>query len=394
VECDTGDRRPTARADWLRVCVIAAGTFAMVTSEFLPIGLLGTMAQDLGVSTGQAGLMVTAPGLVAAAAAPLLTGVAGAVDRRLLLMLLTALILTADLVVACSPTLYVVLAGRMLLGAALGGFWAIAAAAGRRLVTEADGNRATALVLGGISVGTVVGVPLGTLLGDLLGWRAAFMSVAGLTGLVLAALFALLPSLPGTRSGGAERLFAVVRIPVIRIAYSAIALAAAGHFVAYTYLQPFLSSRAHLDGGALTALLGGYGIAGVAGTWIGERLASRDVRRAFLVVALTMTGAIVLSILASGAVWPITIAVVLWGLAFGAMPVCAQIWIHQAAPSQFESGSALLVTVFQIAVAAGAFVGGRTLDDLGIEPAFALAASLTLCAALVCRVAGGRIAAE
>jgi predicted MFS family arabinose efflux permease len=99
---------------------IAIGTFVMVTSEFLPIGLLGAMAKDTGVSTGHAGLMVTIPGMVAALAAPALTLSVGRLDRRWLLLVLTGLIVLADLTVAFATDLGTVLLGRVMLGLALG----------------------------------------------------------------------------------------------------------------------------------------------------------------------------------------------------------------------------------------------------------------------------------
>jgi MFS family permease len=105
---------------WLAVLAIAIGTFVMVTSEFLPIGLLGTMAGDLHVSTGRAGLMVTIPGMVAALSAPALTLSVGRLDRRLLLLFLTGLIVLADVTVALASDLGTVLLGRVMLGLALG----------------------------------------------------------------------------------------------------------------------------------------------------------------------------------------------------------------------------------------------------------------------------------
>ena len=156
---------------WLAVTSIAVGTFAMVTTEFLPIGLLTAIAGDLGVSEGTAGLMVTVPGIVAAITAPVVTVAAGSIDRRILVVLLTALIVLSNVVAWLTPTFTIMLLGRVLLGLCVGGFWTFAAAIGRRLVPEASGGRATALIIAAISVGTVVGVPAGAMIGELASWR-------------------------------------------------------------------------------------------------------------------------------------------------------------------------------------------------------------------------------
>lgn len=368
---------------WLAVMAIAIGTFVMVTSEFLPIGLLGAMAKDLGVSTGHAGLMVTIPGMVAALAAPALTLSVGRLDRRWLLLVLTGLIVLADLTVPFATDLGTVLLGRVMLGLALGGFWAFSAAVGRRLVEADKGHRAVALILGGISVGTVAGVPLGTMVGEMAGWREAFFAAATLGVLVLLAQAVLLPELHGEGSASFTDLLALLALPAARTGYAASALIAAAHFAAYTYFEPLLATAGWKGGASLTALLAAYGIAGVLGTWAGERLASTRLLPGFIAVALTVAGSIALVGLGARHDWAVVLGMVSWGAAFGALPVCVQLWIHQAAPERFESGSALMVTVFQLAVAAGALIGGQWVDHVGLGAAFATGTVLALAAALV-----------
>ncbi|TQN28467.1 MFS transporter [Haloactinospora alba] len=70
---------------WCAVLAVTLGIFALMTSELLPVGLLTPVSTDLGVSEGTAGLMVTVPGLVAVASAPLTTVAVGNLDRRLVL---------------------------------------------------------------------------------------------------------------------------------------------------------------------------------------------------------------------------------------------------------------------------------------------------------------------
>lgn len=368
---------------WPAVLAIATGTFVMVTSEFLPIGLLGPMAQDLHVSAGRAGLMVTIPGTVAAVAAPALTMTVGRFDRRTLLLLLTGLIVLADLVVANASGLAVVLLGRVLLGLALGGFWAFSAAAGRRLVHQEQGHRAVAIILGGISVGTVVGVPIGTMVGDITGWRTAFVGAGMLGALALLAQLAALPALRGEGSASPGDLFALLRLAAARVAYAASALIAAAHFAAYTYVEPLLASAGWQGGRALTSLLAVYGLAGLLGTWAGERMASAHVLASFIATALSVTMAIALVAMGAHHGWAVVVGMAAWGAGFGALPVCVQIWIYQAAPDRFEGGSALMVTVFQLAVATGALTGGLLVDHAGIDAAFAAGSTLAALGAIM-----------
>jgi predicted MFS family arabinose efflux permease len=375
-------RAAPARA-WLAVASVALGTFAMVTSEFLPIGLLGAIARDMGVGEGRAGLMVTVPGFTAAFAAPAAAVLTGRLDRRMLLLVLSALILGSNLLVAGADSFGMLLAGRVLLGLCVGGFWAFAAAVGRRLVPLASGDRATAIVLTGISSGTVLGVPLATTIGNSLGWRGAFVVVALLALLTGLAQLMLLPCLPGGESASLRTLPALLRNRVLATGLGVAALVAGGHFAAYTYLEPFLAQAAGFGGATVSLALAAYGVAGIAGTLAGERLAARGLRFAFAAVGMLLAVAIGGLAFAGAHGWPAGLLVTLWGLAFGAAPVCVQLWVFRAVPRQAETSAALMVTVFQLALAAGASGGGWLIDHAGLHAAYGAGALTALLAALL-----------
>jgi predicted MFS family arabinose efflux permease len=124
----------TSTRGWFSVAAVSFGTFALVTSELMPIGLLPKMAAGVSAAEGNVGLTITIPGLVAAFAAPALLVAARRLDRRWLLWLTSALLIASNLIVASAATLSTLLAGRVLLGMSIGGFWAIGAAVARRLV--------------------------------------------------------------------------------------------------------------------------------------------------------------------------------------------------------------------------------------------------------------------
>lgn len=181
---------------WLSVASVAIGAFAFVTTEFLPVGLLPQIARDLSVSAGTAGLMVTTPGIIAAISAPGLMLGAGRIDRRFILLVLSILLLASNLVSAFAPSFGVMLLGRALLGAALGGFWTLALATSTRLVRQEHAAKATAMILSGVTFATVLGVPLGTFISSLASWRTSFVATGVLAAFALAAQALLLPSMP------------------------------------------------------------------------------------------------------------------------------------------------------------------------------------------------------
>ena len=375
----------TRLGGWLAVASLAFGTFTMVTSEFLPIGLLPMIARDLHTSDGAAGLMVTIPGLVAAAAAPILVVTSGTLDRRSLLWLLTALLVISNLVVACAASLSVLLLGRLLLGICVGGFWGFGAALAGRLVTADQGGRAVTIVFAGISIGTVLGMPAGTLLGHALGWRTAFVVAAGLSAAVLAAQILSLPRLPATVPSRLRHLVEVFSIGQARLGLICVVLVILGHFMAYTYISVFLEQRAGASPAIVSLVLLAYGTAGFFGNLVAGALVQRNVRTVLAAFALLLGGAlIVLSSIGSEQV-PAIALVVVWGFAFGGIPICLQTWMFRAAPELMLSTTAVFVSIFQLALAGGALFGGVVVDTYGLTSLMALGGATALAAAIVVR---------
>ncbi|RZI67852.1 MAG: MFS transporter [Variovorax sp.] len=378
-----------SRSAWLAVGAIAVGTFVMVTTEFLPVGLLTDIARGLNVSDGTAGLMVTMPGVLAALAAPALTVAAGRLDRRTVMIALTALLLVSNLAAALAPSFTTMLMARLLLGLCVGGFWAFAPGVGTQLVPPAAQARAVALILAGISAGTVLGVPAGALLGSYAGWRSAFAVSAGLTLVVLLMQIWLLPALPAARAIRPRDLLRPLTQRMSRVGLGAVLLLVAGHFAAYTYLKPLLQQVFGLSPGLVTALLLIYGAAGFAGNFIGGQLVGRSARLGMVVTALLLAAALAMSTLVGDGLVAGVLVVVAWGMAFGMVPVSATGWMLKALPDAPEAGQAMLVTAFQVAIATGALLGGVAVDGSGIASAMLLGSALVMGAALVAGALGG-----
>jgi predicted MFS family arabinose efflux permease len=368
---------------WLAVASLAISTFASVTTEFLPVGLLTNIAASLHVSEGEAGLMVTMPGLVAAVTGPVLIVASGRLNRRTLLLVLATLLVASNLVAALAQNLPTMLFARVLLGLVVGGFWTFAPGATGHMVPPALQPRAMSYVLAGISLATVAGIPAGALLGNLAGWRAAFAATAVLAAVVLALQLRILPSMPAAHAIRPRDLLAPLTAPGPRTVLIVALIMMAGHFAAYTYLRPILQQVYGLAPDGIMALLLAYGAAGFAGTFAGGQLVMRSVKGTVLLAAAVIVAVLLFSALAGKGTAAATVAVLAWGAAFGLVPVAMTTWMQKAAAHVPEAGQALLVTFFQTAIALGAFAGGLVVDARGIHSALLFAGVLTLLAALV-----------
>jgi predicted MFS family arabinose efflux permease len=369
------DSPSTATASWAALGAIGAGAFALVTTEFLPIGLLPQIARDMAITEGRAGLVVTMSGLLAALAAPTTIAVAGTFDRRKLLMVLLGMLLLSNVIVALAPGFPVLLLGRVLLGATIGAFWTVAGPLGPRLRPGPQAGLATAIILSGVSLGTVAGVPAGALVSELLGWRLAFGVSAVAAFAVLLAVGYFVPPLPATSAGGLNDLRLALRNPKVRFGLVGTAVSFVGQFAGYTYIAPFLIQVVRVTPLMVSAVLFAFGVAGVAGNMLGGWAVGKSIRWA-LVGTLGLLGASVLMLIIAGPSPAVAIPLVaLWGLGFGMQPIVTQSWMFDAAPSQLEGVQAVFVSAAQMSIGGGALLGGLVFDHLGLDAAFLLAAA-------------------
>ncbi|MCT2592756.1 MFS transporter [Streptomyces sp. N2-109] len=376
----------------LAVFAVMAGIFSIVTTEIMPIGLLTPMGRSFQISEGTAGWMMTIPGIVAAIAAPLVTVATGRIDRRAMLCALMALLAVADFLAAAAPNYAVMLSSRILVGLTIGGFWSIGAGLAVRLVREESVARATAVIFTGVPLGSVLGVPAGTFLGHVVGWRASFAVMGALTVGVLIALLVLLPPLPplpAVHRTTPRVLRDLFRISQIRIGLAAIFLVVIAHFATYTYVDPFLRQVTGVPSAAIGVLLLAYGAAGLAGNLLAGSMLTRSLRGTFICSASLLAGAAWL--LPAAGRWQVGAVglLLLWGLAYGAVPVCAQTWLARSAPHAPEAATVLFTSSFQAAISLGALLGGVVVDSASLSAVMLWGGTLAAAAVLVLRLLGG-----
>ncbi|MFB5643263.1 MFS transporter [Kluyvera ascorbata] len=379
----------SAKPAWRAVWSLGLGVFGLITAEFLPASLLTPMASSLGVTEGVAGQTVTATALVALVTGLLITSATKSIDRRWVLMFFTFLQIISSLLVAFAPSLQVLLMGRLLLGVAIGGFWAMSTATAMRLVPARDVPKALSIIFAGVSIATVVAAPLGSFLGSLIGWRNVFILcvVPG----VLALLWQLwvLPSMRPENGGSLRTLLHVLRRPGMIGGLLATIFIFSGHFAFFTYLRPFLETVGRASVETISLILLGFGLANFVGTSIAGHLLARNLRLTLALVPFSM-GVLALLMVAFGHLALLDgLLVTLWGFAFGLVPVGWSTWLATTVPDEAESAGGLMVASIQLAISAGAAGGGLVFDLNGASGVFTVSGVL-LVAAMVMVFAGVR----
>lgn len=382
----TAGHAAPASAAWTAVFSLAMGVFGLLTAEYLPASLLTPMAADLGASEALAGQAVTVTAVVALFAGLLVPGVTRGLDRRVVLLGFSTLMIASNLLVALSSSMTVLLMMRVLLGIALGGFWSMAAAVAMRLVPPALLPRALSIIFSGIAVGTVVAVPLGSYLGGLYGWRSAFVAAAAVGLITLIFQWFTLPRMAPRSVVRLRTVLDVLLRPSIAIGMLGCILAHAGHFALFTYIRPFLESTTGVGTDGLALMLLGFGAANFAGTLLAGWLMQRSLRMTLaLMPALVGIAALALVLLPASLAGQ-TLLVAFWGLAFGGVPVAWSNWVARSVPDQAESAGGMVVASVQSSIAVGAAAGGAMFSFSGITGVFIAGGVLMLLAALLIAV--------
>ena len=354
----------------LSLASLTLSVFALVFSEFLPAGILTPMAADLGTSEGAAGQTVSATAIGGTAAALFTTAVIGGADRRRVLLALASLAVIGNLVPAIATGMTELVAARVALGIAVGGFWALSAGVVGRLVAMDDIGRATGLIM--VGVATIAAPPAGALVADLFGWRAAFGLACALSVLALIVQAFTLPRLPASHTTGLATLTRLIRRPFVAVGLLTLTVIAGGHFAGFTFVRAVLEDMAGMPPATVAATLLAYGISNFGGNLVAAAVVDRHLFRLISGTALVI-GVSTLGIVAVGvAPWTILALVCLWGFGFGAVPIALLTWTARGAPDSLEGAGSLFTATFQIAVALGAAAGGLIVDHAGVAAALVM----------------------
>ncbi|MBN6150596.1 MFS transporter [Xanthomonas sp. AmX2] len=351
---------------------LTLGAFAIGTTEFVIVGLVPTIAADLGVSLPSAGLLVSLYALGVAIGAPVLTALTGRVPRKTLLVALMALFTVGNLVAYLAPGYAALVLARVLTGLAHGVFFSIGSIIATNVVPKDKAASAIAVMFTGLTVALVTGVPLGTFIGQHFGWHATFLAVAALGVLALLGSIAFVPravhhSAPATL----RQQLQVLAQPRLLLVYAMTAVGYGGSFTAFTYLAPILQDISGFSAGAVGGVMLLYGVSVAAGNLWGGRLADRRGPIAALKLIFALLALVLLALTFTAGDRVLVLATVLaWGaVAFGNVPGLQVYVVKQAqrfVPRATDVASGLNIAAFNVGIAGGAWLGGVIVERIGL----------------------------
>ncbi|WP_199084612.1 MFS transporter [Bosea sp. ASV33] len=357
-------------AAWGAVLSMALCVAMLIASEFMPVSLLTPMAEGLRATEGQTGQAISISGLFAVIASMAITTAAGTLNRKRVLVAMTALMLVSLVLVAAAPNFAVLMLGRALLGICIGGFWALATAVIMRLVPVSEVPRALALMYGGQAIAAAFAAPVGSYLGGLFGWRAVFWALTPIVVVNLVWHVIALPSLPAGQRQDFRTMFGLLKRPYFLRGLIASMLSWGSAFTMFTYLRPFLEQVTGADVTTLSILLLVLGCAGFVGTWGSSRFLHGSVAPLLKLPALLMGSCTIALLLLGGSLAAVVLFLAVWGAMNTAMSVIWMTWMSQNVDDAPEAAGSLMVAAIQASILLGAVVGGMLLDGLSIFATF------------------------
>lgn len=373
--------RDAERAHWGGIFAMTLCVFVLIASEFMPVSLLTPLARDLGVTEGTAGQGIALSGALAVLTSLFLSRLAGNMNRKHLLSGMTVLMALSGIIIAFAPNALMYMAGRALIGIAIGGFWSMSAATAIRLVPQHQVSRALAIFNGGNALATVAAAPLGSYLGSTIGWRGAFLCLVPVAIVAFIWQYFSLPNMGGNqRPSPHKSVFRLLHQPAVSVGLMACGLFFMGQFALFTYVRPFLETVTHVSPSGLSLILLTIGIAGFIGTLIVALVLNAAFYLTLMAIPLLMALIAGVLMLTGDSLWIVALLLGFWGMLATAAPTGWWTWIARTLLEDAEAGGGLMVAVIQLSIALGSTAGGVVFDTFGWQSTYALSSILLLSA--------------
>lgn len=374
---------PHASGNSLAVLLLAISAFVIVTTEFIIVGLLPSLARDLGVSVAVAGQLVTLFAFTVMLAGPFLTAMLSHFERKRLFVVILLLFAGANALAAAAPNIWILGFARFVPALALPVFWGTASETAGALAGPERSGKAVANVYLGISGAMVLGIPLGTLASDAFGWRGTFWGLSGLSLLMGVLLFFVMPTLARPARVRLAEQAQIMKDPYFlgNVVLSVVVFTAM--FTAYTYLADTLQKLAGIPAGQVGWWLMGFGIVGLAGNWLGGHFVGKGPLKVTAVAALVLAVGIAATTAFVGSpVW-LGVALAVWGVANTALyPIC-QVRVMQSASHAQALAGTLNVSMANAGIGLGAIIGGTIIVHSGLPSVGYVAAAVALLAVVL-----------
>lgn len=346
----------------LAVFALMVASFGIGTTEFVIMGLLPEVADDMSVSLTRAGLLISGYALGVVFGGPLFTAAATRMPRKRMLLILMVLFIVGNALSALAPAYWILMVGRILAAICHGAFLGIGSVVAADMVAQDKRSRAISLVFTGLTVANVFGAPMGTWIGQAFDWRATFWAIAAIGVISLVGLIALIPVQPNDGSVRLRDELAVFSRGQLWMALAIAGLSIGSLFAAFSYVAPLMTEVAGFSSGMLTPLLMLFGVGLVIGNLLGGRYADRaQVATLLTAQALLFAVLVLFTFTAQFAVAAVVLLMLLGGAGFATVPGFMTRVIDKAKGAT-TLAAAVASSAANAGIAVGSYLAGTTID--------------------------------
>ncbi|MEL0636569.1 sugar transporter [Marinomonas sp. TI.3.20] len=357
----------STKTQYFRVIMLGVAAFIVNTTEFVPVGLLSSIAKDFQISPAHAGWMLTVYAWIVALMSLPLMLITGKVNRKTLLLCSFILFVVSHILSVVAWSFDVLVMSRIGIALAHAVFWSITASIAIRVAPWGKKNFALSVLATGTGLAMVLGVPIGRLIGESLGWRTTFAVIGVISLVITIVLSRLLPSLPSLFSGTLSKVSELMKNPILIFLYLFIFLIFTAHYTSYSYIEPFLKEVGHSSAGFTTLILLLFGGAGILGSilfsYFGERANSQLLVGSTLAVALSTGGLY----FAAHDEFSMVLLAIFWGAALMMVTLSAQVRVFNVDTNASDIIMSLFSGIINLGIGAGALIGNQVIQRVDIQ---------------------------
>ncbi|RKN72987.1 MFS transporter [Paenibacillus ginsengarvi] len=373
-----------------KIYMLAVVSFLVGTSEFMIAGILDKIAADTGVTVAAAGQLITVFSLAYAFGTPFLMAATSRMERRKLLIYSLAVFVVGNGIALALPGFGALVLSRIVIALSAGVFVVTSLTVTSKLALPDRQGSAIATVVMGFSTALIVGVPIGRVVAAAYDWKTTFGAIGAL-GLVAILIIALtIPRTEGEEPTPLREQLAILKQPKIAIALSVTFFWISGYSIAYTYISPFLLSVTGMSEKMVSAGLFAFGIASLIGSKLGGFGTDKwGVARTLVGGMLLHTAALVLLSLTAHSAVIVFPLLMLWSFSAWSSGPTQQYHLITLAPEASGIMLSLNSSILQLAMAAGAGIGGIVVERVSLSAVSWIGAAGVAVAALTAALSLG-----
>lgn len=349
------------------IYVLALAVFLIGTIEYIITGVIEMMAMDLGVSTSEAGLLVTVFALAAAIVSPILITLTINADRKTLLMTTLGVFIVSNGLMFADLAYETLLWIRVIQGASGGMATVVAMAVATRLVEKEKRGNAIGIILMGLSSALVLGVPIGTFFSEMFGWRVLFILIGVLSILPLLVIYKMVPAIKEEEKVTLGMQLSILKNPTILMSLMVTLLYVGGYATLFTYITPFLQETSSLTMTEISGVLFLAGICSFVGSRVGGQLADAKGSKFTILLGLVLQGVTLLMFALAGVhLLALILILMIFMLSTWSISPAQQLYLVTLAPRNPDIALSVNTSFIQFGFALGSAVGGLVIRSRSV----------------------------